>query len=98
MPTLPKGIDSLPAAQVPNTWSQAWFVNLLKTWLFAGDVRNATGVGITISGNGITPATLTLNPVNGKTVVITTAKLTNTGTNGSLTFTNGILTAYTQAS
>lgn len=33
----------------------------------------------------------------GITVVITTAKLTGGGANGSMTFTNGILTAQTQA-
>ena len=36
-----------------------------------------------------------LNP--GITVTITTAKLTVGGANGSMTFTNGILTAQTQA-
>jgi hypothetical protein len=34
---------------------------------------------------------------NGLSVVITTAKLTTSGANGSMTFTNGILTAQTQA-
>jgi hypothetical protein len=34
---------------------------------------------------------------SGLSVTITTAKLTPTGTNGSMTFTNGILTAQTQA-
>jgi len=33
----------------------------------------------------------------GLSVTITTAKLTTLGTNGSMTFTNGILTAQTQA-
>lgn len=34
---------------------------------------------------------------NGLTVKITTAKLTGGGTNGSMTFTNGILTSQTPA-
>jgi len=34
---------------------------------------------------------------SGLTVVITTAKLTGLGANGSMTFTNGVLTAQTQA-
>lgn len=34
---------------------------------------------------------------SGLTVTITTAKLTAGGTDGSMTFTNGILTAHTQA-
>lgn len=36
-------------------------------------------------------------PASGLTVVITTAKLTGGGANGSMTFTNGILTAQTPA-
>lgn len=34
---------------------------------------------------------------NGETVTITTAALTSGGTQGSLTFTNGVLTAHTDA-
>lgn len=33
----------------------------------------------------------------GQSVTITTAKLTTTGTNGSMTFVNGVLTAQTPA-
>ena len=36
-------------------------------------------------------------PASGLTVVIVTAQLTSTGTQGSMTFTNGILTAQTPA-
>ena len=42
-------------------------------------------------------ALLTSLPSGGLTVTITTAALTGTGTQGSMTFTNGILTAQTQA-
>jgi len=45
-----------------------------------------------------TPISITnANITGGLSVTITTAKLTLTGTNGSMTFTNGILTAQTQA-
>lgn len=128
MPTIPNGIDSLPATQVPTVWSKGWFTGLLLTWLRAADVRNATaGPGITITGKGIIPATISLtiftstvqgvvpasggsattylngagafiNPLSGGlSVTITTAKLTTSGTQGSMTFTNGILTAQTAA-
>ena len=36
-------------------------------------------------------------PAGGVTVMITTAKLSSTGANGSMTFTNGLLTGQTQA-
>jgi len=55
--------------------------------------QNSNSVAIT--GGSIT-GTIVL-PSNGITHTITTAKLTPTGTNGSMTFTNGILTAQTQA-
>ena len=66
--------------------------------------QNANSVAITggtISGVAITGSTIPYSNVTGTpsglSVTITTAKLTLTGTNGSMTFTNGILTAQTQA-
>ena len=54
--------------------------------------QNATAVAIT--GGSIAG---TIIPTGGITATITTAKLTSGGANGSMTFTNGILTAQTQA-
>jgi hypothetical protein len=66
--------------------------------------QNANAVAITggtISGVAITSSTIPYSNVTGTptglSVTITTAKLTVAGTNGSMTFTNGILTAQTQA-
>jgi hypothetical protein len=39
----------------------------------------------------------TMGSITGITVVVTTAKLTPGGANGSMTFTHGVLTAQTQA-
>ena len=55
--------------------------------------ENSDNVAIT----GGTISDTVVHPSNGITVTITTAKLTTLGTNGSMTFTNGILTAQTQA-
>ena len=59
--------------------------------------ENSNNVGIT--GGSITGTTVAGNivPTGGLSVTITTAKLTTLGANGSMTFTNGILTASTQA-
>ena len=54
--------------------------------------QNANSVAIT--GGSIAG---TIIPTGGITVTITTAKITSGGTNGSMTFTDGILTAQTQA-
>ena len=56
-------------------------------------VQNSDSVAIT--GGTITGVAIT--PIGGITRTIVTAKLTGGGTNGSMTFTNGILTASTQA-
>ena len=60
-------------------------------------VQNADNVAIT--GGTLTGVSVsgTIVPTSGITRTITTAKLTTSGTNGSMTFTNGILTASTQA-
>jgi hypothetical protein len=56
---------------------------------------NAQGQATSVTN---TPISITnANITGGLSVTITTAKLTLTGTNGSMTFTNGILTAQTQA-
>ena len=62
--------------------------------------NNVAITGGTISNVAITGSTIPYSNVTGTggiTGTITTAKLTTLGTNGSMTFTNGILTASTQA-
>jgi hypothetical protein len=65
--------------------------------------ENSTNVSITggtITGVAISGSTIPYSNVTGTggiTRTITTAKLTPGGSNGSMTFTNGILTASTQA-
>jgi hypothetical protein len=66
--------------------------------------QNANNVAITggtISGVAITSSTIPYSNVTGTptgvSATITTAKLTPGGVNGSMTFTNGILTSQTQA-
>lgn len=97
---VPKGIDGIPQQQIPNDFTSNWFMNFIRTWLRAADVRNATaGPGITITGQGLTPATISISPGTGTlyTGTIVTASLTTLGTQGSMTFTNGVLTAQTAA-
>jgi hypothetical protein len=60
-----------------------------------GTMATENSNSVSITGGSITGTVV--QPSNGITRTITTAKLTPTGTNGSMTFTNGILTASTQA-
>lgn len=59
------------------------------------DLGNIQGGGLTEKYHITSAQATAIN--SGITVVINTAKLTAGGTNGSMTFTNGILTAQTQA-
>jgi hypothetical protein len=64
-----------------------------------GTMATENSNSVAITGGSITGTTIsgTIVPTGGITRTITTAKLTTLGTNGSMTFTNGILTASTQA-
>ena len=59
-----------------------------------GTMATENSNNVSITGGSVAA---TIVPVGGITTTITTAKLTTLGTNGSMTFTNGILTASTQA-
>jgi hypothetical protein len=59
-------------------------------------ITGGTITGVNLSGSSIPYSDVTGTPT-GLSVTITTAKLTTLGTNGSMTFTNGILTSQTQA-
>lgn len=59
-------------------------------------ITGGTITGVNLSGSSIPYTDVTGTPT-GYTGTITTAKLTAGGTNGSMTFTNGILTAQTPA-
>lgn len=59
-----------------------------------GTMATENSNNVAITGGSVAA---TIVPVGGITRTITTAKLTTLGTNGSMTFTNGILTASTQA-
>ena len=64
--------------------------NIANTNLSNINTPGLTGV---LYGNN----TSAISAITGLSVTITTAKLTLTGTNGSMTFTHGILTSQTQA-
>jgi len=59
-----------------------------------GTMSTQDANSVAITGGSIAG---TIIPTGGISVTITTAKLTTGGVNGSMTFTNGILTAQTQA-
>lgn len=81
---------SLTGDTIDNTQIGSITPNTIKgTVITATDHFVGSGSGLTnIPTSAIT---------GGISVTITTAKLTPTGTNGSMTFTHGILTAQTQA-
>lgn len=66
-----------------------------------GDIAVQNANNVTITGGTVGGQPLPFGSIvsenKGLTVTITTAKLTTLGTDGSMTFTNGILTSQTQA-
>lgn len=98
LPTLP-GLTPSAVHNVPTNWDGTWYKRHIRDFLQWADVRNAhAGPGITITGNLNGPATISL--AGGAVLVsgtIVTAKLTVGGTNGSQTFSNGVLIAQTPA-
>jgi hypothetical protein len=94
------------------TTSVDWSIIINKPTTLTGYGITTTGTGIAVQQNSpslITPdigaatatsvnsAAYSVSGTPGISVVITTAKLTVAGANGSMTFNNGILTAQTQA-
>lgn len=60
--TAPKGISSTSVIDVPDAWNADWFRRFIRTQISQADVRNANaGPGIIITGNPVTPATLSVN-------------------------------------
>jgi hypothetical protein len=58
------GLSAPIVTSIPNIWSAAWFRNFITNYLQNADIRNATqGGGVTVSGGGTGPATLTLTPL-----------------------------------
>ena len=45
--------------QIPDQWAAAWFRNFVVETLAKADIRNAIGVGVTITSTGNSVATIT---------------------------------------
>jgi len=50
--------------RVPSEWNADWFRKFIMEVLAPADVRNAIGVGITVTSAGNVPATLTTAPLS----------------------------------
>jgi hypothetical protein len=54
------GIEKTPL-RIPDTWAPAWFRTFVVEYMAKADVRNAIGVGISITSEGNSVATLTVD-------------------------------------
>lgn len=86
---------------IPFQWKQ-WFIELVQLL----NLNNITGTQALhkflagpATGSPGTPTfrSIVASDLPGLTATITTAKITSGGANGSMTFTNGLLTAQTPA-
>jgi len=80
MPILPvkQGISAPAVTNIPEKWDRQWFRLFINNFLVNADIRNATGTGITISGNvsgnsttgtGSTGVTISPSPIANNTVM-----------------------------
>jgi hypothetical protein len=84
--------DSSGAAAAALKTAETYTDTVAETTLAAAEAFSSDASNITIGNLAIARM-----PAAGLSVTITTAALTSSGSSGSMTFTNGILTASTQA-
>ena len=86
------GIEAIPF-RVPEVWDPKWFLDFIRDALAPMDVRNALGIGITITGAPATVATLKSDFIGDSFIVISaSSNLTNervlAGESGVITITD----------
>jgi len=72
-----RGLSSPAVTSIPEKWSQQWFRYFIDQFLSGADLRNASGSGITVSGNvsgnntttGGQTVTINLSPIAPNTVL-----------------------------
>ena len=63
------GIQDIPQ-RIPEEWNPQWFKEFIRDQLSDADVRNATGIGISISGQPSETATLENETLENSFVVV----------------------------
>lgn len=93
-------VDQKPMKLLPFQWKQ-WFVALVQT-LNENSITGSQPAHRFLAGPASGAGTPTFRAIQtgdlpGLSATIVTAKITSGGANGSMTFTNGLLTAQTPA-
>lgn len=90
--------QSITASKISQSNIENGTANRLAAYSGTGAFSEASiGNGLSLSGGVLSNSYKSSDGSNGLTVTITTAALTTLGSQGSMTFKNGLLTAQTQA-
>lgn len=65
------GIQDLPHQRIPEEWDNKWFLEFIRDVLINVDVRNAIGIGITITGEPAELATLASDTIDNDFIMVT---------------------------
>lgn len=65
------GIQDLPHQRIPEEWDNKWFLEFIRDVLINVDVRNAIGIGITITGQPDETATLANDSIDNDFIMVT---------------------------
>lgn len=68
------GIQDLPHQRIPEEWDNKWFLEFIRDVLINVDVRNALGVGITITGEPAETATLANDSIDNDFIMVTASE------------------------
>jgi len=68
------GIQDLPHQRIPEEWDVKWFLEFIRDVLANADVRNADGIGITITGEAAETATLANDSVDNDFVMVSASE------------------------
>lgn len=93
-------IDGAANATLANGFFIVVFFDGANYWscvIPSGPISVTATAGVYITGYNAATATFSVSTPAGISATITTAKLTTLGTNGSMSFSNGVLTAQTPA-
>lgn len=68
------GIQDLPHQRIPEEWDNKWFLEFIRDVLINVDVRNAIGIGITITGEPSEPGTLANDTIDNDFIMVSTSE------------------------
>jgi hypothetical protein len=91
-----QGLSSPAVLSIPEKWDRQWFRYFIDMYLTNADIRNATGIGITINGNVSGNPTTGTSGGGGSTVTISPTPIANNEVLGNISGATAVPVGLTQ--